>query len=360
MKQFQVAYQDQDSFRSTVTEWKAWREAHVSGQALVHIFSDGADAVDIRIARNIVEELLPDAAYLGASASGNIYEGNITTEKLVVTCTVFEHADSFARTRLFSIANRNTSDFRSALREIRHEFAGVKAVEVIMTIDTIPIREVCNILQEEIPAEIPIWGGGAFGDNIFTAYVFEKGEALNTHGIVLALMGGEDLHVMNSSVIGWRRLGSALKVTRADGKVLYELDGTPAYQIYHHYLRIPNDEHIFYNALEFPFAVDHQDRILLRHALACREDGSIEMSTDIPEGSIVHLTYGDPDTIMQNVSRCADRIRSFAPEVISIFDCFGRKTFWGGTEGSRETRPLHMLAPTYGFCTAVEVLRWMG
>ena len=165
---------------------------------------------------------------------------------------------------------------------------------------------------------------------------------------------------MNSCVIGWRPLGSALRVTRTEGKVLHELDGIPAYQIYHHYLSIPNDEHFFYNALEFPFAVSHQDRILLRHALACHDDGALDMSTDIPEDSILHLTYGDPDTIMQNVSLCAEQIRTFAPQVISIFDCFGRKTFWGGTEGSRETRPLHTLAPTYGFCTAGEMIRRKG
>ena len=360
MKQFQTVYQDRDSFRDAIARWQAWREGNAAGQALVHILSDGANDADVRDARAIVEQVMPDAAYLGASASGNLYEGNITTEKLVVTCTVFERADSFARTRLFSIENRDAGTLRAALRAMKDEFAGVKAIEVIMTIDTIPIREVCAILQQEIPQDIPIWGGGAFGDNVFTAYVFEKGEALNTHGIVLAMMGGEDFHIMNSYVIGWRRLGSALKVTRAEGKVLQELDGMPAYQIYHHYLRIPNDEHIFYNALEFPFAVDHENRILLRHALSCREDGSLDMSTDIPEGSVVHLTYGDPDTIMQNVSRCAEQIRNFAPEVISIFDCFGRKTFWSGTEGSRETRPLHMIAPTYGFCTAGEVIRWMG
>ena len=360
MKQFQAVYRNRDSFHNTVAQWQAWRVEHSAGQALIHILSDGAEDADVSIAREIVEQVMPDAAYIGASASGNIYEGNITTEKLVVSCTIFERADSFVRTRLFSIENRDASALRASLRAMKDELAGVKAVEVIMTIDTIPIREVCAILQEEIPQDIAIWGGGAFGDNVFTAYVFEKGEALNTHGIVLALMGGEDFHVMNSRVIGWRRLGSALKVTRAEGKVLYELDGHPAYQIYHHYLRIPNDEHIFYNALEFPFAVDHRNSILLRHALACHEDGSIEMSTDIPEGSVVHLTYGDPDTIMQNVSRCADQIRGFAPEVISVFDCFGRKTFWGGTEGSRETRPLHMLAPTYGFCTAGEVIRWHG
>ena len=360
MKQFQTVYRDRASFCEAVAEWQTWRQAHACGQALVHIFSDGADDAEVESARQIVEQGLPDAACVGASASGNLFEGSITTEKLVVTCTMFECADSFVRTRLFSIENRDAASLRAALRAMKADFAGVKAIEVIMTIDTIPIREVCAILQEEIPEDIPIWGGGAFGDNVFSAYVFEKGEAFNTHGIVLAMMGGGDLHVMNSCVIGWRPLGSALKVTRAEGKVLYELDGAPAYQIYQHYLRIPNDEHIFYNALEFPFAVSHRNRILLRHALACREDGSIDMSTDIPEGSVVHLTYGDPDTIMENVSLCADQVRAFAPEVISVFDCFGRKSFWGGTEGSRETRPLHKLAPTYGFCTAGELIRWQG
>lgn len=356
MKQFQTVYRDRDSFSSSVAEWKA----NTQGQVLIHIFSDGADNADVRTVREIIDQMMPDAAYVGASASGNIYEGNITTEKLVVTCTVFEHAGSFARTRLISIENRDTIALRTALREMKDDFIDVKAVEVIMTIDTIPIREVCAILQEEIPEEIPIWGGGAFGDNVFSAYIFERGKGNNTHGIVLAMIGGEDFHVMNTYAIGWRPLGSALKVTRAEGKVLYELNGIPAYQIYHHYLSIPNDEHIFYNALEFPFAVSHRNRILLRHGLACHDDGSIDMSTDIPEGSVVHLTYGDPDTIMQNVSLCVDQICAFSPEVISIFDCFGRKSFWGGTEGSRETRPLHQLAPTYGFCTAGELIRWQG
>ena len=360
MKQFQAEYRDRDSFRRSVADWNAWRAENPSGQVLVHILSDGADEAEVRAARDIVEEMMPEAAYIGASASGIIYEGNITMKKLVVTCTIFEYADSFVRTHLFNVENRDATTLRAALREMKADFADVKAVEVILTIDTIPIREVCAILQEEIPEDISIWGGGAFGDNVFTAYIFDKGEDLNTHGVVLALMGGEDLHVMNSYVIGWRQLGSALKVTRAEGKVLYELDGNPAYQIYQHYLRIPNDDHIFYNALEFPFAVNHQDRILLRHALACHEDGSIEMSTDIPEGSVVHLTYGDPDTIMENVSLCAGQIQAFAPEVISIFDCFGRKSFWGGTQGSKETRPLHKLAPTYGFCTAGELIRWQG
>ena len=55
---------------------------------------------------------------------------------------------------------------------------------------------------------------------------------------------------------------------------------------------------------------------------------------------------------------CARTIADFAPDVISVFDCFGRKTFWGGTEATREITPFHQIAPTYGFCTAGELIRW--
>lgn len=360
VRQFQISYQDSNSFAHAVEAWRDWRDAQGAGDVLIHIFSDGADEADVRLVRILVEQIIPDAVYVGASASGCLYEGNVTTEKLVVTCTIFERPDSFARTRLFSIEDMNADSLRQSLREMRDTLAEVKAIEVIMTIDTIPIREVCSILQAEIPAAISIWGGGAFGDNTFTAYVFEKGAAINTHGVVMSFLGGADFHLMNAYVVGWKPLGYPLKVTRAEGKLLHELDGAPAFEIYHHYLRIPNDEHIFYNALEFPFAVNCHDYSLLRHALSCQEDGTLVMSTDIPEGSVLHVTYGDPETILQNVQRCAKHISDFSPEVISAFDCFGRKTFWGGTEASRETRPLHLIAPTYGFCTAGELIRWHG
>ncbi len=355
MKNYQTSYQGREAFRTTVSEWKS-RQA--SGAALIHIFSDGAAEADLASACAIIDEIMPDAAYVGSSASGCIDDGRVTTERLVISCMIFEKADSFADSRLFAINEKELPAFRAALRETMASLQGVKAIEMITTIDTVSIRDVCKIIQEEIPEEIPVWGGGAFGDNTFKAFVFRKGEELSRAGVLLTFLGGSDLHIQYDFVSGWKPLGYPLKVTRAEGYVLHELDGQPAYQIYQHYLRIPNDEHIFYNALEFPFAVQHQDRTLLRHALSCDENGALTMSTRISEGSILHVTYGDPETIMQDVMQCARKIAEFGPQVISVFDCFGRKTFWGGTEGSREIAPFHQIAPTYGFCTSGELIRW--
>ena len=357
MKQFQTVYREKAAFQETVSEWKARLGA---GAVLIHLFSDGAEESDIAEACAVIDEIIPEAVYVGSSASGCIYDGSVSAEKLVVSCMVFEKRDSFAYPKFFPVNEGDTSLFREGLRECMENLRDVKAIEVITTIDTVPIRKVCKIIQQEIPEDIPVWGGGAFGDNTFKAFLFAKNVPFHSAGVLMTFIGGSDFHIQYAYVSGWKPLGYPLKITKADGYVVHELDGHPAYQIYQHYLRIPNDDHIFYNALEFPFAVEHDGRTLLRHALSCDENGALTMSTMIPEGCILHVTYGDPETIMQDVMQCAQKIGDFAPEVISVFDCFGRKTFWGRTDATREITPFHRIAPTYGFCTSGELIRWEG
>ena len=353
MKQYQTVYRGKEAFRKTVMQWKS-----PAAHALIHLFADGTDPAEVTAACDILDELMPHAVYVGASASGCIYDGRVSNEKLVISCMLFERPDSFAQTCLFPVKRNELSSFRDSLRAALKKIRDIKAIELITTIDTIPIRDVCRIIQEEVPGDIPVWGGGAFGDNEFQAFLFKKGTDFTSAGVLMTFIGGSDIHVQYAYVSGWKPLGYPLKVTKAEGAVLYELDGKPAYQIYQHYLRIPNDEHIFYNALEFPFAVQHEDRTLLRHALSCNSEGALTMSTGIPEGSVLHVTYGDPDTIMQDVEQCAQSIANFCPEIVSVFDCFGRKTFWGGTEATREITPFQQIAPTYGFCTSGELIRW--
>lgn len=50
-------------------------------------------------------------------------------------------------------------------------------------------------------------------------------------------------------------------------------------------------------------------------------------------------------------------VRKFQPEVIHIFSCAARKTFWGDEEVSKETFPFQSIAPTSGFFTSGEFLR---
>ena len=361
MKQFQTIYDNKDQFTRELGEWKdACRDLNEK-RTVFHIFSDKAEEADVREACGIIDRMMPGADYIGSSASGNIYEGSVTENPIVITATVLEQAESFFRTKQLLIEDTDIESTERELSAMAEEFNGVKAIEVIMTIDSIPIKKVCTLLKQYLPKTVPVFGGGAFGDNRHEAFTFVKNGEFSKRSIVFLMYGGEDFHVSNTYVMGWKPLGAPLKATRSEKNVLYELDGAPAFMTYQHYLRIPNDENLFYNALEFPFAVTVDDSVVLRHALYCDDNGALTMSTDIPEGSVLHLTYGDPETILRNVKKSAQHMVSFAPEVIAVFDCFGRKTFWGNNaDASKETIPLNSIAPAYGFCTAGEFVRVKG
>ena len=357
MKQFQTLYENPDSFRRTVREWQAWRTLHHSQHAFAHLFLNGADETARVEAIRILESEMPDCEYIGCAASGTLFGGEISTHDFVINLTAFEYPDSNAHAVQVEIADSTADSLRSCLKTISPDLERAKCLELLLTIDTIPIASVCTLLDEGLPETLPVFGGGSFADNSAVASVFSKGHAPSEHAIVMLLMEGSAFHVKSLCVTGWRPLGSAQKVTHAEGRVLHTLNGHPAFDMYDHYLKIPNDDHFFYNALEFPFILSHNGKALLRHALACLDDGSLVMSTDIPEGSNLYLTYGDPETMIESVKQCADTIRDFGPQVIAVFDCFGRKTFWGLEAASQETRPFESLAPTYGFCSAGEFIR---
>jgi diguanylate cyclase (GGDEF)-like protein len=72
----------------------------------------------------------------------------------------------------------------------------------------------------------------------------------------------------------------------------------------------------------------------------------------------MHTNYGDPQKILSQVHKCVREMNQFGPEVIAVYNCFGRKSFWGDLESaSHETRMLAARAPVYGYCTSGELVR---
>jgi GGDEF domain-containing protein len=81
------------------------------------------------------------------------------------------------------------------------------------------------------------------------------------------------------------------------------------------------------------------------------------MTADIDENVKARLAYGDPWTILASVRKDGRKISEFNPEIIKVFSCAARRTFWGKEEISSETLPLQSLAATSGFYTSSEFLR---
>lgn len=358
MKQFQFVYNDDNDFVKELTKIRQWSKSKIYSNILFQIFSETTEEEKIRHITDIINREIPDALYFGCSSDGNIIEGDFADTEFVFSCTVFEYPTTKIEILQYHLTEGNHSEVvRDLVRQI-DERPWVKAVEMLITLLKMSMAGFCKEL-DSMRRDVSFFGGGAFarGMNQDEACVFSSTAGYDSNGVNFMLIGGEDVYVSASFVAGWKPLGRDHIVTKSEGNNILELDGKPAYETYYRYLHIKNDEHFFYNTLEFPFLYKHNGLEILRAPVKSNPDGSLFMSGEVEENVNARIAYGDPWTILESVKDAGERIQKFAPEVIKVFSCVARRTFWGDNEVGKETLPLQSIAPTSGFYTSGEFLR---
>ena len=361
MKQFQLNYENNLRLASDLRRIKQWTSSTVSSSILFQIYSEQLKKDLIEGICDVIRTELPEAIYMGCSTNGNILMGEYCASPVSIVCTVFEYPST--KIELFQYP-LDTSSEQIVVGDIIarvKERPWVKSIMMNITIRNMSMTQFCDDLSA-LPEGIEVFGGGAFSEdmNESAAFVFSSVGGISDHSVVFALIGGDDYYVQTTYVTGWKPLGRELLVTKTEGFVLYELDGAPAYEKYHKYLNIENDDNFFVNTLEFPFFYEHNGINILRAPVSCDENGALTMTADMEQNVKARLAYGDPETILDSVRESALMLRNFAPESITVFSCAARRTFWGADEISGESMPFQLLAPTSGFYTSGEFLRTNG
>ena len=361
MKQLQFEYTSDIEFKKEVTKISKWCENHIATHVVFRVFTETLDEQKIRDIYAIIESIMPNALYYGCSTNGNIMNGTFKKNDTTVTCTIFEYTTTKIKLVQYKLTANNYKETTQALKEEVDNNPWVTAVELLTTIRGMSMTGFCEELSS-IREGVAVFGGGAFSEdmNENEACVFSKDYGYSEKSVVFLLMGGPDFYVNTSYLTGWKPLGRELLVTRAEGSTLYELDHKPAFETYYRYLRIKNDDNFFLNTLEFPFIYKLNDSYILRAPTASTKDGALIMTSDIDENVKARIAYGDPWTILNSVNEKAEELKKFQPEVINIFSCAARRTYWGDDEAGKETEPFQELASTSGFYTSGEFLRTDG
>jgi len=356
MKQLQFEYNEK-TFARELKRIAQWNNKSMVSALVFDIYTMIVDQSKIEAITDMIERELPNAIYRGCTTNGNILRGDLSKESTCIICTIFEYPDTKVDVRQYEFTLDTEKGVLADLKEYIRLNPWVKAIELLVTIRGMSMTEFCDDLSE-LREDIQIFGGGALSADLNdnTALVFSSKGKCSDKSVVCLLLGGSDLNIVTTHITGWKPLGRELHVTKADGRVLYELDHKPAYETYYHFLRIKNDEHFFQNTLEFPFFYEHKGLNILRAPTASNPDGSLLMTADMEENVKARIAYGDPWTILESVRQSCIKLKSFRPEVIHIYSCAGRRTFWG-SEIFKETRPMQAMAPSSGFYTSGEFLR---
>ena len=275
--------------------------------------------------------------------------------------TIFEHATTQVRVYQYDRKELCVDEITGNITREAREHPWVKAIEMYFTIPEGSYTRFCDGLKD-IPSDIQIFGGVACSDDITSdaSCVISSAGGFSESSILVIFYGGEDFYVDSIKITGWKPLGRKFCVTKSEGSILQELDGIPAYDVYQKYLNINNDENFFYNTLEFPHFYEHDGTTILRVPVASNEDRSITMSSDMEIGSTVRISYWDPKTIVEIIEQDSERIRGFAPDILHIFSCAARCTFWTSNEPTYELQPFRDIASSVGFFSHGEFIRANG
>ncbi|MBO5552506.1 MAG: diguanylate cyclase [Lachnospiraceae bacterium] len=361
MKQLQISFNSRDSVDDKLNAVREYYDENLFNGMLIHIYTESTDRDEIEDILERIDEVLPEAWYVGCSSNGNILNGDFSGDAFALTCTFFEYPTTRVKILQYRLTEDTQSEVSDAVIKAVEENKWVKGVEFVLTIRGMSLTGLCDGLSG-IREDVQIFGGGAFSADINAdgACVFSSEGGFQDKGIAFVLIGGEDIHIASSYVSGWKPLGSFLDVTSADGSILKELNGKPAYDTYYKYLKIQNDENFFFHTLEFPFLYRDKGIDIMRAPTAATEEGWLVMTSDMLENSKTRLSYGDTWTILESTREEARKLISFAPECIFVFSCAGRRTFWGNDRVGSETEAYQKVAPTSGFYTSSEFLRYQN
>jgi diguanylate cyclase (GGDEF)-like protein len=202
--------------------------------------------------------------------------------------------------------------------------------------------------MSESGLNFPVFGGGAAAYDLVSGPLILCGDRFLANGIIAVVFLGKDLHIDVISYLGWRDLSKQMEITSAHGKVVDTIDHMPAYDLYNHYLDIKGDEEFYFNALEFPLLLERNGYTLARVPFLVHEDGALEFCGELFEGETVRIGYGNPQTILAEVSSVQKEMHTFQPQAILIFTCVCRR-FLLQDAVDLEMKPFENIAPTTGF-----------
>ena len=217
-----------------------------------------------------------------------------------------------------------------------------------------------------VGATVPLAGGGANG---LRPALLADGRVVSDAVVAVALNLPNPVAVGVSH--GCRPTAEPAIATRTDGRVLLELNGRPAEEVYLEGLGY-QDQALDDAAFE-AFAVLHplgqpelRGQLRLRHVHGRAPGGGLACATPIPPNAAVWFTEQTPDTIVESardaVGETLERLPG-TPRAGLVFDCAARRKALGDHIGD-ETRALRAAfgaeAPLGGLYTRGEVGRVRG
>ncbi|SFU35003.1 FIST signal transduction protein [Pseudoduganella namucuonensis] len=317
-----------------ITQFHITRVAALDGLRL----PDDADLLLVFGARRLLQDpalfpmlrlACPAALIAGCSTAGEIRGTEVRDDSIVLTAVRF----AGTRVRIVAAQLDSAADSRHAGEALIHQLLGDRLRHVLVFSDGLAVNgsELVQGLRATLPAGVNVTGGLAGDGADFGATVVLANAPAAPRQIAAIGFYGDRLRVGCGSVGGWDTFGPERRISRAEGNVLFDLDGESALTLYKTYLgsqadRLPSSALLFPLALHLP----DSDTYVVRTILGIDEERQcMTFAGDMPVGAFAQLMKANFNRLVDGAIAAAEDNRSqldgAAPELAILVSCIGRK-----------------------------------
>lgn len=255
---------------------------------------------------------------------------------------------------------------RVAGRTLAEQLNAPDLAGVLVLCDSLNVdgSELVAGLREKLPDGVKISGGLASDGSAFQrTLVSADSIPMERMSGAIGFYGSKFL-MSQGCAHGWDEFGPSRKITRAEGNVLYELDGQPALDLYEKYLGDEAAE-LPGSALRFPLLVSEpgeSGKEIIRTVLDVdREARTLTFASAVQTGWNARLMRGALDHLAQGAANAAAEIATVQDDsegLAILISCVGRRIVFGQWAEDETDAVASILAPKlrqFGFYSHGEI-----
>jgi hypothetical protein len=322
MKTAQYKWSQSEGWRPNLPAGEVGRQSVVFVFGARSLMQAGAPVGELR-------DHFKETAMLGCSTSGEIVGDMVVDDSVIATLADFEHT----RLRFASAAIAEAKASYDVGKELAQQLNDASLRHVFVLSDGLHVNgsDLARGLAGGVTEGVSITGGlSGDGTNFAETWVIAEGAA-GPQRVAAVGLYGNDLRIGYASMGGWEPFGSLRTITRAEGNILYELDGRSALDLYKSYLG-SHAEQLPSSALLFPILVTDAKggQGVVRTVLSIDEQKkSMTFAGDIPQGGTAQLMKTNVDDLVDGATSAAKASLSGLgdkrPDLAILVSCVGRK-----------------------------------
>lgn len=316
------------AYKEINTDWHYFQEKSTLVNPLVLVFGNRFLFEKPEVIASIRAEFPYEHIVFGSSA-GEIVCCNVNDNSISVTAIEFEKSTFIVERENVLDHNKDAKELGEVLlQKIPKE--NLKHLFVLSEGSFSNGSSLISGLEDKKEDHITLTGGMCGDDARFEKTLASYKEDPKEGEVILIGFYGESLEITKASYGGWITFGPERVITKAEGNILYEIDGQPALDLYKKYLGEKSNE-LPQASLLYPLNVTPEDKSepVVRTILNINDkDQSMILAGDVPVNSRVQLMMASVDGIAagaQTAAEFAMKGRHNKPELALIVSCIGRK-----------------------------------